>query len=208
MEGPNFYTGAHTPNMERSQFRGIYLDVLRISKLTGKRDIMSFGPNLCSIEDALDEGFIRSPEEFKPELFVAHTTMPIKLEGDTYETASIFFKQGGNDSADKKWLGNLTFRNEQRQLEYRFGSNGSIHAERSTDGSPWVENLFVRAPQADNLQNALDVLKQDIHERSVGACALSETVTKPQTTAERMREFLFRIFRSDDEQPRVLAGGV
>ena len=193
MSSPNFYMGALTPNMEIPQFRDIYTDVLRVARLAGSKNIMSFGPSLLGLQEALQEGYIESPEHFEAHLMTSAVSLPVEIEGDTYEGVNIFLKQGGNSSADPAWLGNVSFKSQERRLEYKMNSDGRIDATRWTDNSPWRETMLVREPQAANLHRALEVLKQDLHEKKLGNIALTETVHRPLSARERVVQFLTNI---------------
>ena len=171
VKSPPFYNGEH---MTLSQFREVYENVERIFTLTDATDLTSLGPSILTADGATEDGWLQSLKEFKPTLH--GTSVPglsIELDGTKYTGVSFFFKHGGNDAADKKWLGDVSFSNETDELEYEFHTDGRIKLVKRNANSPWIQFCWAHNMQAQELNEALVQIKEHLHSQKLGQLALS-----------------------------------
>lgn len=161
--------------IQPSQFRSAYEDVERIFTLTSAPDLMSLGPTVVDADTAVNDGWLESLRDFRPMLRAANVSgISVTLDGTEYTGATFFFKRGGNNTADKKWLGDLTFMNGTDDLEYKLYADGRIKLTKCSAGSPWIQFCWAHESQAHELSSALVKVKEHLHSQKVGQLALSQ----------------------------------
>ena len=170
---PDFYE--HGERMTQAQFRGLYGDVERIFTLTNAPDLMSLGPSIVSAESAIDDGWLDSLKDFRPMLRAASVPgLSLDISGTEYTGLRLFFKQGGNEAADKKWLGDIHFSNENDDIDYKLHTDGRIKITKRSADSPWTQLCWAFGAEAQELSGALLKVKEHLHKRKVGELALSQ----------------------------------
>lgn len=156
-------------------FRDIYGQVERIFTLAGTTELMSLGPTIVSRESGVEDGWLESEKGFKPNLRATLVAgLDFDVEGEAYQLASFFFKQGGNESAAKDWLGDIRFSRGKDVLEYTLHADGRIKLTKRNEESKWVSFCWAQEDEKTELYGALDYLKQQMHWRKLGGVSLSE----------------------------------
>lgn len=156
------------------EFRELYGHVERIFDMTAAPDLMSLGPTILDSKSALEDGWLESPDDFMPMLRAA--TVPaveIRIGDTTYTTASLFFKKGGNDAADKQWLGDVRFTDGQDELKYKFHTDGRIKLTRRYANSRWISFCWADDKEKIELGDSLVGIKQHLHARKAGQTAVA-----------------------------------
>lgn len=166
--------GRGPESYQNQQFREATSLVNRILNMQDAPDLMSFGPSITDLDGALEEGFISSEKEFRPELRRASIDhVDLLLEGSGYSSVGFFFKQGGSQSADPDWLGNVNFRNPDETLTYTFHKDGRIDMRRQERDSKWVQTCVPREGELSDLVHSLTVVKELYARKGLGVITLN-----------------------------------
>lgn len=157
------------------RFKDLYGEVHRILALTDAPELMEFGVLRVDRESAVEEGLIRSDQEFKPMLRGSTVEgIDASLRGVPCSTANFLFRQGGYKAMNERWVGRVQFWHGADDLVYDIFDDGNIEITETQIEVSQVDRCSAQPKDKHELLEVLRGIKEELYARKIGGAAVTD----------------------------------